>query len=158
MSDGVHFELEDHTVEVINALDSAIEQYLLEASFEIESQAARNTRVSTGKLKGSWTSEVDAEAATATVGSPEENAVWEELGTGEYAAEGNGRKGGWYIHESMLDEKAKSKMKKVIGKNGEVFYFTKGKHPTHALQKAFDSKKEILKKHAGEVLSREMGD
>ena len=158
MADGVHFELEDHTVEVINALDSAIEQYLLEASFEIESQAARNTRVSTGKLKGSWTSEVDVEAATATVGSPEENAVWEELGTGEYAAEGNGRKGGWYIHESMLDEKAKSKMKKVIGKNGEVFYFTKGKHPTHALQKAFDSKKEILKKHAGEVLSREMGD
>ena len=145
MADGVHFELEDHTVEVINALDSAIEQYLLEASFEIESQAARNTRVSTGKLKGSWISEVDAEAATATVGSPEENAVWEELGTGEYAAEGNGRKGGWYIHESMLDEKAKSKMKKVIGKNGEVFYFTKGKHPTHALQKAFDSKKEILK-------------
>ena len=49
-------------------------------------------------------------------------------------------------------------MKKVIGKNGEVFYFTKGKHPTHALQKAFDSKKEVLKKHAGEVLSREMGD
>ena len=41
MADGVHFELEDHTVEVINALDSAIEQYLLEASFEIESQAAR---------------------------------------------------------------------------------------------------------------------
>lgn len=158
MADGVHFELEDHTIEVINALDSAIEQYLLEASAEIESQAARNTRVSTGQLKGSWTSEVDAEAGTATIGSPEENAVWEELGTGEYAAEGNGRKGGWYIHESMLDEKAKSKMKKVIGKNGEVFYFTKGKHPTHALQKAFDSKKEILKKHADEVLSREMGD
>lgn len=158
MADGVHFELEDHTIEVINALDSAIEQYLLEASAEIESQAARNTRVSTGQLKGSWTSEVDVESGTATIGSPEENAVWEELGTGEYAAEGNGRKGGWYIHESMLDEKAKSKMKKVIGKNGEVFYFTKGKHPTHALQKAFDSKKEILKKHAGEVLSREMGD
>ena len=138
----VEVKLEDYTVEVINALDSAIEQYLLEASSEIGSQAARNTRVSTGKLKGSWTSEVDAEAATATVGSPEEN----------------GRKGGWYIHESMLDEKAKSKMKKVIGKNGEVFYFTKGKHPTHALQKAFDSKKEVLKKHAGEVLSREMGD
>ena len=154
----VEVKLEDYTVEVINALDSAIEQYLLEASSEIESQAARNTRVSTGKLKGSWTSEVAAEAATATVGSPEENAIWEEFGTGEYAAEGNGRKGGWYIHESMLDEKAKSKMKKVIGKNGEVFYFTKGKHPTHALQKAFDSKKEVLKKHAGEVLSREMGD
>ena len=154
----VEVKLEDYTVEVINALDSAIEQYLLEASSEIGSQAARNTRVSTGKLKGSWTSAVDAEAATATVGSPEENAIWEEFGTGEYAAEGNGRKGGWYIHESMLDEKAKSKMKKVIGKNGEVFYFTKGKHPTHALQKAFDSKKEVLKKHAGEVLSREMGD
>lgn len=64
----VEVKLEDYTVEVINALDSAIEQYLLEASSEIGSQAARNTRVSTGKLKGSWTSEVDAEAATATVG------------------------------------------------------------------------------------------
>ena len=48
----VEVKLEDYTVEVINALDSAIEQYLLEASSEIESQAARNTRVSTGKLKG----------------------------------------------------------------------------------------------------------
>ena len=151
-------KLEDYSVQVLNALDSAIEQYLLEASAEIESQAARNTRVSTGQLKGSWTSEVDTESNTATIGSPEQNAIWEEFGTGEYAAEGNGRKGGWYIHESMLDEKAKSKMKKVIGKGGEVFYFTKGKHPTHALQKAFDSKKEILKKHAEEVLSTEMGD
>lgn len=37
----VEVKLEDYTVEVINALDSAIEQYLLEASSEIGSQAAQ---------------------------------------------------------------------------------------------------------------------
>lgn len=151
-------KFEDYSVQVDSAMESAISRFLTEASAELASQAARNTRVSTGDTKGAWDYEVNEAEKAATIGNPLQNAIWEEFGTGEYAVNGDGRKGGWYIHESKLDAKAKSKMKKVIGKGGEVFYYTKGKLPTHALQRAFDSKKEAIKKHGAEVLHAEFGD
>lgn len=154
----IEVNFEDYSVQVNATMESAIGKFLTEASVELASQAARNTRVSTGDTKGAWDYEVDDVEKVAIIGNPLQNAIWEEFGTGEYAANGDGRKGGWYIHESKLDAKAKSKMKKVIGKGGEVFYYTKGKHPTHALQRAFDSKKEVIKKHGAEVLRIEFGD
>ena len=32
----------------------------------------------------------------AVIGSSDQNAIWEEFGTGEYALKGDGRKGGWW--------------------------------------------------------------
>lgn len=137
----VEFNFEDNTVKVLKALDDAVGKFLIEASSELVSQAARNSRVKTGQLKGSWAANIDESAGEATIGSPLENAIWEELGTGEYAAEGNGRKGGWvYTNE----------------KGEEVF--TRGKRPNHTLQRAFDSKKSVIKKRAEDVLKAEMGD
>lgn len=129
---GVKFE--DYSVKVKNAIESKALQFLEEAASEVESAARRNSRVDTGQLKGSWAHIVDDSAKTATIGSPLENAIWEEFGTGEYAVEGNGRKGGWYYED---DEG-----------NG---HFTHGKTPNRTLQRAFDDKKAVIQKRAKHV-------
>lgn len=86
----------DNTEAVKAALEQAIWAGLEEAAGEIESQTKTNTRVKTGKTKGSWAHRVQSsgnDEFTATIGSPDENAIWEEFGTGDYALNGNGRKG-----------------------------------------------------------------
>lgn len=141
----VEVKFEDFSIQVKDALNAGILRGLELAANEIQTQAARNSRVDQGQLKGSWTHIVDESAKEATIGSPLENAIWDELGTGEYAVEGKGRKGGWYIPAEKLTEKAKSKMRKVTI-NGKDFYFTRGKTPNRTLQRAFDSKKGVAKR------------
>ena len=136
-------QFEDFSVQVNNAIESAALQWLEEAASEIESAAKRNSRKAEGNLKGSWNHSVNSTANEAQIGSPLENAIWEEFGTGEYAANGDGRKGGWYVPEEKLSSKAKAKMRKTVIK-GKVFYHTYGKTPNHTLQRAFDSKKNAV--------------
>lgn len=130
----VEVKFEDNSINVKNAIDGKVLKFLEEAASEVESAARRNSRVDTGQLKGSWTHIVDESAKEATIGSPLENAIWEEFGTGEYAVEGNGRKGGWVY----VDDKG----------NG---HFTHGKKPNHTLQRAFDSKKGVIRKRAEQI-------
>ena len=49
-----------------------------EAAGEIESQTKKNTRVKTGKTKGSWQHRVisDEDKVTAYIGSNYQNAIW----------------------------------------------------------------------------------
>lgn len=127
-------EFQDFHVQVNNAIEDCVMAFLEEAASEIESQARRNSRVDTGQLKGSWAHRVDEAEKEATIGSPLENAIWEEFGTGEYAANGNGRKGGWFY----VDDKG----------NG---HFTHGKKPNRTLQSAFDSKKSKIINRAKQI-------
>lgn len=127
-------EFQDFHVQVNNAIEDCVMAFLEEAASEIESQTRRNSRVDTGQLKGSWAHRVDEAEKEATIGSPLENAIWEEFGTGEYAANGNGRKGGWFY----VDDKG----------NG---HFTHGKKPNHTLQRAFDSKKSKIINRAKQI-------
>lgn len=120
-------EFQDFSIRVTEAIEECAVQFLEEASAEIESQAVRNSRVKSGQLKGSWKHQVDEGAKEAKVGSPEQNALWEEFGTGEYAVNGDGRKGGWRYQDA----------------NGE-WHFTKGKSPNRTLQRAFESKKGVV--------------
>lgn len=130
---------EDNTMKVKSVLLKGVKGILESVGGEIASQAKRNSRVDTGKTAGSYDHKVEESGSETIVyvGSDEENAIWEEFGTGEYALHGDGRKGGWYIPEGKLSAKAKSKMKKVIGKDGKVYYYTKGKTPREPLTKAF---------------------
>lgn len=130
----VEVKFEDFSIKVKNAIKEKALQFLEEAASEVESAARRNSRVDTGQLKGSWTHIVDESAQEATVGSPLENAIWEELGTGEYAANGNGRKGGWVYRDSAGD-----------------YHHTMGKKPNRTLQRAFDSKKGVIRKRAAQI-------
>lgn len=73
-------EFQDFSAKVKDAVDETALRFLEEAASEIESQAQRNSRVDTGQLKGSWNHRVNESAGEATVGSPEQNAIWEEFG------------------------------------------------------------------------------
>ena len=134
---GVQFQ--DFRLKVKGALDDACIAYLYEASGEIEAQVKKNTRVGSGQLKNSWTYEVDEAKGEAHIGSPLENAIWEEFGTGEYALNDDGRKGGWHYKD---DE----------GK----WHHTFGKTPNRALHNAFVTLKSALIRRAEQVLKGRM--
>ena len=85
--------------------------WLYEAAGELEAQVKRNTKVGTGQLKNSWTYKVDESKGEATIGSPLENAIWEEFGTGQYALHGDGRKTPWVYKDD------KGKWHTTIGKH-----------------------------------------
>lgn len=124
----------DNSVKVKGVLNNKAVQWLHEASGELEAQTKRNSRVRTGKTKGSYQYRVDEEKLEGYVGSSEENAIWEEFGTGEYALNGDGRKGGW----AYVDE------------NG-VRHFTHGKHPNRPMYRAFAELKNQLIQRAQEI-------
>lgn len=128
-------EFKDNSLKVKDALNEKTIAWLHEAVGEIESQSKRNTRVDTGQLKNSWANTVDESNGTATVGSPLENAVWEEFGTGEYALHGDGRKTAW----TYKDRKGK-------------WHRTSGKRPSRALNNAFASSKGKLKSRLEKML------
>lgn len=124
-------EFQDFSIQVKQKLNEETVAFLEEVGGEIQSQAQQNSRVRTGKTKGSFEHVVDESAMEVHIGSNYENAIWEEFGTGEYALEGDGRKGGWvYTDES-----------------GER-HFTLGKTPNRALFNAFTSLKDAIIKEA----------
>lgn len=117
----------DYTVKVQKAIEDRAIAKLEEAAGEIESQTKDNSRVDTGRTKNSFQHKVVDSELTAYIGSNYENAIWEEFGTGEYALEGNGRKGGW----KYVDEKGDG-------------HFTRGKRPSRAFWHAFTSLKNAI--------------
>lgn len=122
---GVKFT--DNSIKVKAKINDTAVGWLYEASGELEAQVKRNTKVKTGKTKGSWTYKVDETKMEGYIGSNYENAVWEEFGTGEYALNGDGRKGGWVYYDEA-----------------GVRHFTRGKTPRRALFRAFASLKNKL--------------
>ena len=122
----------DHTIEVQNLIEELALSSLEEVAGELESAVKRNTAVDTGATKNSWKHRVSGtdDGYSAQVGSGYENAIWEEFGTGEYALNGDGRKGGWFY----VDAKG----------NG---HFTHGKHPRRPFWKAYSSLKSKIIKH-----------
>ena len=121
-------EFTDNSVRVKEAMNDAIIAWLYEAAGELKSQVQRNSPVDTGQLKGSWDYNVDEGELKATVGSPLENAIWNEFGTGQYALNGDGRKTPWIY-------------KDIKGK----WHKTTGKKPQRSLHNAFESKKSQIK-------------
>ena len=147
-------EFEEFSFKVKDTMSELLWNALDEVGAEIESQAARNTRVSSGDTKRKWDHlvEQNEQEAKVTVGNPLENAIWEEFGTGEYALNGDGRRGGWYILADDAPELAKYNMKVVYGKDGKKFYYTKGKPPSRALYKAWEQNKTKVQEHIRDVL------
>lgn len=144
MATNVTIELKNYLPEIKDKIDKAALEWLEEASGEIESEVKRNSAVGQAgaPTKNSWTHQVDTGKAEAVVGSPLENAIWEEYGTGEHAAEGNGRSTPWYVPvEAVTGYKKPSYNGKVIvvyGKNGRKYYKTNGKEPKKTFQNALD--------------------
>lgn len=145
-------QFEDNRVKVKEALKQAGIAWLYEAAGEIEAQTKRNTRVDRpgAPTKSSFRYEVDEGKGEATVGSDQENAVWEEFGTGEYALKHDGRKTPWYVpvdtYQGTKKPTYNGKVVIVQGRNGKKYYKTNGKRGTRALFKAFEGLKGKLQK------------
>ncbi len=132
-------EFHDYSIEVKNAMNDKIVAALEECAGELESQVKRNSRVDTGKTKNSFRHGISQNFAegsiTAHIGSNDENAIWEEFGTGEHALAGNGRQGGW----SYKDEKGD-------------WHHTFGKKPSRAFWRAYTSLKNKIINHIQKAL------
>lgn len=136
----MNIEFIDNSEKLKELLEEALIAGLEAAAGEIESQAASNTPVDTGKLKGAWGHEVNESELSAIIGNREEYAIWHEFGTGEFAVEGNGRKGGWFYEDSEG--------------NG---HFTYGIQPKRMLWNAFHTKKNTVEKIFNHEIKRRLG-
>lgn len=117
-------EFTDYSAKVQTAITDAVIAWLYEVGGEIEAQTKRNTPVDTGQLEKSWTHVVDESKGEVVIGSPLENAIWTEFGTGEYALNGDGRKKPWRYED-------------VYGN----WHTTTGKKPQRCLFNAFQAVK-----------------
>lgn len=120
---------EDFTDEVTDQIQNIMVNWLVDASNILAGEAATRTRRGTGETADKWTNLVDKDKFVAYVGNPLENAIWEEYGTGEYALNNDGRKGGWTYYDETKGK----------------FYHTYGKTPTRALHHAFNQNEPMLK-------------
>lgn len=93
-------------------------------------------RADTGQTRNSFDYIVDEGELEATIGSPMENAIWEEFGTGIFAENGNGRKTPW----TYKDRKGN-------------WHKTNGKRGTKAFRRSFD----VRKKQMQDLLNDELG-
>lgn len=127
-------KIEDYTIEVIGKLDKSAVAFLDDAKKIIAAQASDLSPVDSGTLARSFLvdSEVDEKNMKAIIGTTVDYALWQELGTGEHAHEGNGRKGGWVYYDEALGKKV----------------FTRGTKPKRMLYHAFQRNKSKLENYA----------
>ena len=159
-------EFQDFSIQCKDVLEDAAIQFLEEAASELESQAARNSSFSKN-LHGTWKHAVNESRLEATVGNPMELAIWMELGTGEYALEGKGRKGYWVFVKGNSSVKEQNpgrartleeakKAVAILREQGLEAYYTKGQRPRRMLHNAFESKKAAIIRRAEQVLKGRM--
>lgn len=127
-------EFVDNSMQVKDALEEACIAWLYEAAGELEARVKRNTRVDTGQLKGSWDYNINESSQTATIGSPLQNAILEEFGTGQFALNGDGRKTPWKYQDSQ------GKWHTTIGKKSNRALFNAFNTLKPKLQKALEDK------------------
>lgn len=157
-------EFEDYSFQVKGAINDAAKKWLEEASGEIESQAKRNMPAGQwyAQQKNAFEHKVNEAALEATIGNPMEEALWTEFGTGEFAVNGDGRKGYWvYVKgsgkggstggKSYTLEGAKRAMA-IMQSKGIDAHITKGQQPHRPLQSAFTSLRSALIRRAEEIM------
>ena len=131
-------KFEDYSIKVKAAINDALIAALHEASGEIVSQTVRNYdtagRVDTGDTKGSFEYVVDESKLESTIGSPLENAIWEEFGTGIQALNGDGRKTAWRYQD------AKGNWHTTTGKKGTRAFFRAFEKLKNPIIKLFERK------------------
>lgn len=136
MADDMKIEFTNNAKVIKSLLNSECEQALTDCGQIVKSQVRDLSRRKNGQTKDSFDYNLTTDNGDKAVkiGSPLENAIWEEFGTGEYALEGNGRKGGWYYEDE----------------NGEG-HFTRGKTPSRALYYAIKNCENAIKSRLGKI-------
>lgn len=169
----MEIQFEDNSIKVINALKGACIKFLEEAAGELESQTKRKTPEGTwySEIKNKWEHEVDESKLEATVGNPLEASLWVEFGTGEFAANGDGRKGYWvYVkgsdsglgtsyaynrgkHYTLAEAK---RIVRFFREKGLDAHYTKGQMPKRPFEEAFTTMKPKIKHMAEEILGGDL--
>lgn len=121
-------EFKDYSKIVLDKINQTADTFLEEVGGEIESQTKQNTKVVTSQTKNSWEHIVNADKKEVQIGSRYKNALYEEMGTGIYALNGNGRKTKW-VYKNPNDNK---------------FYTTVGKKPRRMLWNAYQTLKNPI--------------
>ncbi len=129
----------DNSEAVKRELERAAIRGLIKASMLVEGQAVLLAPVDKGGLRDSIGYKVDESELVAYVGTNCEYAIYVEFGTGEFAENGNGRKGGW-VYKTP---------------NGEV-HFTYGMPPQPYLRPAFRRNQKAIRDILADCL-RELG-
>lgn len=159
---------EDYTMEVQAKIADCIEPALEECAGEVISQTKRNSRFDTGQTKNSFMHRVSGSVMAgewrADMGSNDENAIWEELGTGEHALpEGGGGRSGYWVFvkgegrsskrtgKTYTLEEAKRVMA-ILRSKGLDAYYTNGKKPSRAFFRAYTALKNKLIKRLQDSL------
>lgn len=124
----------DHSDEAKEVLKQATIQWLFQACMLVEGQAVALAAVHTARLRNSIDYVVDEAELIGYVGTNVEYAIYVEMGTGEFAENGMGRKGGWIYQDP----------------SGEWF-FTWGQEPQPYLRPAFRQKKSEIEALAKEI-------
>lgn len=157
-------EFKDNSMTVKKALNDACVAFLYEAAGELEAQTKRNSRpVKYGRydVRGNWKYTVDEKEQEAKVGNPLEASYWEELGTGEYALNKDGRKGWWvYVEgndtprgkQKYYTEKEARETAAFLRSKGLDAHATNGTEANRPLYRAFTSLRAALIRRAEEVL------
>ncbi|HFU3963062.1 TPA: HK97-gp10 family putative phage morphogenesis protein [Streptococcus suis] len=132
------WKFEDNSKKIKKALMEVSEQALEEAALLVEGQAKALAPVGTGELRDKIDHNIKEVNGMkiAQVGSPLQYAIYVEYGTGEHAANGAGRKGGWVYK----------------GPDGK-FYFTRGMKAQPFLTPAFRRNKKNIENIIGIKLS-----
>ncbi|WCG33977.1 HK97 gp10 family phage protein [Enterococcus dispar] len=118
----------DHSQGAKDAIQQATVRWLFEACILVQGQAILLAPTQTARLKGSIDYQVDEGELVGYVGTNVEYAIYIEFGTGEFAENGRGRKGGWVYQEDPSGE----------------WFFTWGQEPQPYLRPAFrQTRKEI---------------
>ena len=120
-------------------LERAAIRGLIKASMLVEGQAVLLAPVDKGGLRDSIGYKVDESELVAYIGTNCEYAIYVEFGTGEFAENGNGRKGGW-VYKTP---------------DGEV-RFTYGMPPQPYLRPAFRKNQKAIRDILADCL-RELG-
>ena len=160
---------EDYTIKVKNAISDKCNAVLEECAGELKSMIKRSQDRynKTSNTSGGWQHKVDDKTHTAYIGNNEENAIWEEFGTGEHAIpEGGGGRSGYWVFVKSEDsgeyqsknkgksytlEEAKKVMRFLRSKGLEAYY-TNGKKARRHGWNAYTKNKNKIIKHIKEAL------
>ncbi|GEK88885.1 phage protein, HK97 gp10 family [Alkalibacterium putridalgicola] len=129
-----NFKFEDNSKKVKKLMAQTNEAAMESILLMVEGQAKSLARTGSGELRDKIDHKITEQDGNliGQVGSPHMHAIYNEFGTGEFAENGNGRKGGWVYRDP----------------SGEYF-FTYGLEPQPFLRPAFRRNKGNIKKIVG---------
>lgn len=166
-------EFQDFSFEVKAELNETSIGWALDTGNEIVSHIQRNVSTSgwtddeRNQLRGSYECRPGSTDGEVHIGTPLVQGYWEEWGTGEYAAHGDGRPGWWiYIpgQPSMgggmtyHDEMEAMMMAAYIqSKYGKKAYVTNGRKPNYTMENAFNAVKNPAIERLERLMKERMG-